>query len=115
MTTREEVFYKLKDFIGNDGNGIMLWIPDTKEIFCVSIGTGDNLLPEDRVQGYDAYLYIQTYKYDDHEFVEYNGGEMMFKSDEEVYQDDICFAVCDALEFIYDTIPGFIPLQKFEH
>lgn len=93
----------------------MLWIPDIEEIFCVSIGTGCNLTTEYRAKSYDAYLYIQTYKYDDQEFVEYNGGEMMFKSDEEVYQDDICFAVYDALEFIYDTIPVFIPLQKFEH
>lgn len=105
----------LRDFKGQEGNGIMLWIPEKEEIFQVMIGDGCNLMPEDRAQGLDAYLYIKTYAYDDPEFEEMDGGDLMYVSDEKTYDDDITTAVYDALEFHYGTVPYFVPLQKFWH
>ena len=110
-----ECRWLLKDFNKKDGNGIMLWIPEKEEIFQVMIGTGDNLLKEDYEQGYDSYLYIKTYQYDEPEFEETDGGDMMYRSNEEAYDNDIKMAVYDALKFNYGTVPYFIPLQMFLH
>lgn len=112
---RNECKWLLKDFRKKDGNGIMLWIPEKNEIFQVMIGIGDNLLREDYEQGYDSYLYIKTYVYEDPDFDEMDGGDMMYRSNEETYDDDITTAVYDALEFHYDEVPYFIPLQMFWH
>jgi hypothetical protein len=115
--SREDCLKKLQGFTGQGDkyNGIMLWIPDTKQIFQVMIGTGDNLLDEDYEAGYDSYLYIQLYGYDDPGFEEIDGGDMMYRSDEETYDEDICTAVYDALKFFYEYVPDFIPLQLFMH
>lgn len=113
--TKEGVITKLKKFLGRGKNGIMLWIPEKEEIFMVMIGTGDNLLPEDRQDGFDAYLYIKVYLYDDPDFEEIDGGDLMYVSEKEKYDTDICFAVYDALEFHYTEVPDFIPLQVFNH
>ena len=115
--TREEVLDKLKDFMdqGNDYNGIMLFIPEEKQLLCVSIGTGDNLLKEDKQNGYDSYLYLTQFEYDGVDMEEIDGGDMMYRSEEETYDKDICTAVYDALKFIYDYVPNFIPLQLYVH
>lgn len=96
-------------------NGILLWIPEEKQFFTVAVGTGDNLLDEDIEAGYDSYLYIQTFTYDDPDMEEGDGGDMMYKTKEETYDDDICSAVYDALEFHYGTAIDFVPLQFFIH
>ena len=70
---------------------------------------------EDYEQGFDAYLYIKTYQYDDPDFEETDGGDLMYRSDERTYDDDITTAVYDALEFHYGSIPYFVPLQMFWH
>lgn len=110
-----ECRWLLKDFKKKDGNGIMLWIPSKNEAFQVMIGTGDNLSKEDIEQGFDSYLYIKTYTYDDPDFEEWDGGELMYRSEEQSYDNDITTAVYDALEFHYDSVPYFIPLQIFWH
>lgn len=96
-------------------NGILLWIPEEKQIFAVSVGTGDNLLPEDIKAGYDSYLYIHTFTFDDPDMEEEDGGDMMYKTEEETYDEDICTAVYDALEFHYGNAVDFVPLQFFTH
>ena len=96
-------------------NGIMLWIPEREEIFQVMIGDGCNLLREDYEQGFDAYLYIKTYQYDDPDFEEMDGGDLMYRSNEHTYDDDITTAVYDALVFHYNMVPYFIPLEMFWH
>lgn len=113
--SREQVNEALKNFSGRGENGIMLWVPEKEEIFQVMIGDGCNLLKEDYEQGFDSYLYIKTYVYDDPEFYEDDGGDLMYRSEEHTYDDDITTAVYDALEFHYDYVPEFIPLQMFSH
>lgn len=115
--TKKECLKKLEKFTGQGDkyNGIMLWIPKINQIFQVMIGYGDNLLDEDYEAGFDSYLYIKAYEYDDPDFEEIDGGDMMYKSDEETYDDNICTAVYDALIFFYDFVPDFIPLQLFNH
>lgn len=110
-----ECRWLLKDFKGKHNNGIMLWIPEKNEVFQVMIGDGCNLLKEDIAQGFDAYLYIKTYVYDDPDFDEMDGGDLMYVSDNETYNYDITTAVYDALEFHYGSVPYFIPLQTFCH
>ena len=115
--TKKQCLKKLEKFTGQGDkyNGIMLWIPDENQIFQVMIGDGCNLLEEDYEAGYDAYLYIKAYEYDDPDFEEIDGGDMSYRSDEETYDEDICTAVYDALKFFYDEVPNFIPLQLFSH
>lgn len=115
MLTKEQVLNKLENFHSKDKNGIMLWIPKKKQIFQVMIGLGDHLCDEDIIQGYDSYLYIKVYEYHDPDFLEIDGGDMMYTSSRETYDDDICTAVYDALKFHYDYVPDFIPLQLFVH
>lgn len=120
MTTRELLNAKLDDFKNyhkeeNKMNGILLYIPEEKQFLSLAIGTGDNLLREDREQGYDSYIYIQTFTYDDPDMEETDGGEMMYRISEQTYDDDITTAVCDAVEFIYGNLIDFVPLHYFMH
>ena len=114
---RKDCLKKLEKFIGqgDEYNGIMLWLPETSEIFHVMFGDGDVLTEEDYENDLDSYLCINVYKYNDSEFEEVNGGDLMYSSLTENYDDDICNAVYDALDFIYDRCPEFIPLTLFNH
>lgn len=120
MITREFANAKLEGFKNyysseSDQNGILLWIPEEKQFFTVAVGTGDNLLDEDIEAGYDSYLWIQTFTYEDPDMEEEDGGDMMYVSSEQTYDEDICTAVYDALEFHYGSAIDFVPLQFFVH
>lgn len=120
MITRELAEDKLVGFKNyykeeSEQNGIMLFIPEEKQFLSVAIGTGDNLLDEDIEAGYDSYIYLQTFMYDDPNMEEEDGGDMLYKSSEKTYDEDITTAVCDAIEFIYGELIDFVPLHYFVH
>lgn len=50
----------------------------------ISEGTGDNLLPEDRKNGYIDYINYEFLEYDSGELIESGGGMILLK---EYYQD----------------------------
>lgn len=55
---------------------IHIYVPETKQIIRITEGTGDNLLVEDRDEGFVDYIYYDTYTVD--EFIEEdNGGQVM--------------------------------------
>lgn len=114
---RKECLKKLESFMGqgDEYNGIMLWLPETSEIFHVMFGDGDNLDEEDYENALDAYLCINVYKYNHPDFEEVDGGDLLYSSLTASYDDDICNTVYDALDFIYDCCPEFIPLALFNH
>lgn len=61
---------------------ILIYLPDIQEFMSISEGTGDNLLNEDRDEGYVDYININTYFYSgdiDVPFGEIDGGIMLLK------------------------------------
>ena len=121
--TRKEAFNILKPFSGNycDVGGILLWLPDYQKFISIAFGNGSNLLDEDEYEGYVDYIYIETYEWDDGEFIDDNGGQMMLdQKSTDKYNYDITLAVPDVLEFMGfnlddDEFPNFIPLQYYIH
>lgn len=120
---------KLKPFAGHKDpyGGIALHLTEENEIFTVSFGDGTNI--ED---GYDDYLYIAYYHYDEEvakkmlsqeydesdwqdELEEISGGQLDFRYDDTDYDEDITKAVYDALMLIYGGIPSFEPLVLYRH
>lgn len=105
----------LKEFRNSEKNGILLYLPEIEKFFSVCIGTGNNLDHEDRQAGYDSYLEINEYEYDGNglTFDVVDGGMFLYKTTEENYDDDICDAVEDALQYHYNNVPEFVPIQLF--
>ncbi|MEE1255971.1 MAG: LPD11 domain-containing protein [Lachnospiraceae bacterium] len=120
---------KLKPFAGYKDlyGGIALHLTDHDEIFTVSFGDGTNI-----EEGYDDYLYIAYYHYDEEvakkmvsqeydesdwqeELEEISGGQLDFRYDDTDYDEDITKAVYDALMLIYGEIPSFEPLVLYRH
>ena len=59
-----------------DYNDVYIFVPEAKEIVHISIGTGDNLLKEDRANGYVDYINYMRYALDGG-VSEYEGGMLM--------------------------------------
>ena len=97
--------------------GLLIFLPNSKEFFRVSYGTGDNLLDEDKANGYDDYIYIQIDKFDDYWKEDVDGAQMMLSMQKDWNGHyNICQHVVDALEFVYNSVPeNAIILQTFEH
>ena len=61
---------------------LLIYVPEENEFMFLSEGTGDNLLPEDRKQGYIDYIEIYTYRYTgdmNYPLEESDGGELLLK------------------------------------
>lgn len=107
-------FYK--ELEGNVMGGILLFCPEQKLFLRVSYGTGDNLLKEDRREGYDDYIYISADSFDDGWEEEVEGGQINLKMEEEWNNHyNICQHVADVLVEMFDNIVDVIPLQAFTH
>ena len=126
---RYQVAEKLKSFAGHKDSfgGIVLHLTELNQIFTVSFGDGTNI-----EYGFDDYLYITRYRYDEaviekikdkeydetdwqEELEEINGGQIDFRYDETDYDEDITKAVYDALMFMYDEIPEFEGISLYKH
>ena len=59
-------------------NDIYFYVKECEELFCVSEGTGDNLLPEDVENGFKDYLNYTVYRLDGG-IEEYDGGMLLLK------------------------------------
>ncbi len=110
MLTREECLERLTGFFGQGELGIMIYVPEKGEYLALSIGTGDQLLDEDLVAGYDSYINICGYSYDC-DFDDEDGGILLYDSEKENYDEDICNAVYDVLVDRYETALDFIPIH----
>jgi len=113
--TREVVEEKLKDFCEREEClGILLFLPEQKKFISMEFSYGDNLLSEDRSEGYDGYINYVYHEWDEGEFnSELDGGEYLYNSTEKNYGDNIANAVYDVLECEFTEVPEFIPLQTY--
>lgn len=115
---KKNVIKKLEKFYCEDAyTGIMLLITentryDENNLYCaISFGSGCNIADKSK---HDGTINIDIFNYDGSTFDEYDGGELDYLEEIEKYGDDIRNAVADALEFMFDEIPEFIPLHTFE-
>ena len=82
----------------------MFYVPEFKVFVNAVEGTGDNLLPEDREEGYVDYVNITTYQWDGDEFVEDDGGMMMLTEPfEDEYGNDDFKLIADTMEFMFES------------
>lgn len=79
---------------------LYIFVPDVKQIICISEGNGDNLSEEDIESGYVDYIYYTVYQLDNG-IQEVGGAEMLLK--EMVREKYHCLADCipDVLEMEY--------------
>ena len=119
--TYTEAEEKLKDMQGF--NTLYVFIPDTREIYQIRpTDTGDNLLPEDREEGYNDYLYCQkqTFKTNAEGFGELTDEDVVmlyFNNEvepESSWNDNIADAVIPFLREQFwsevGTVVDFVPL-----
>ena len=80
-------------WVDENANNVVCYIPEKQMLIFMQEGSGCNLDNEDAVRGYDAYVDYTTYLYDGDDifkdypeyedsdgFMEYDGGNMMYKS-----------------------------------
>ena len=101
---------------GNIFGGLLIFIPDANHFVRLSYGAGDNLLHEDKAEGYDDYIYITIDEFDDGWEEDVDGGQMMLKMQEEWKGHyNICQHAVDALDFMGYLCEKAIILQSFTH
>ena len=83
-----------------DYNDVYIFVPEAKEIVHISIGTGDNLLKEDRADGYVDYVNYMRYIMDNGLFSDEGGMIMLTELFREKYD---CTEDCvkDLMEEMY--------------
>lgn len=80
-------------WVDENANNVVCYIPEKRVLIFMQEGSGCNFDNEDVIRGYDAYVDYTTYWYDgddifkdypeyedSDEFMEYDGGDMMYKS-----------------------------------
>ena len=91
-------------------NEVTIYIPETGQFLQTGRGLGDNLLPEDRDEGYVDYIYMTVYEYfGDGNMADMDGGMLCLKqSFEDIYKDNTKMYVekliNDSMQFIFDKI-----------
>lgn len=105
-----------KEVDGNIFGGLLIFVQDANKFVRISYGTGDNLLREDRVEGYDDYIYIVVDEFNDGWEEDVDGGQMMLKMQEDWGGHyNICQHAVDALDFVGYLCEKAIILQSFTH
>ena len=92
---------------------LLVYVPKEDKFLSVRYGTGCNLTHEDIENGYDSYLYISIHVFneDDNEFEnDVDGGELLYKSSEETYDNDISTAAQAAVDFMFGEQTIYIPM-----
>lgn len=78
---------------------ILLYIPEFKEYLAFSFGDGTN--GDNLCEDCDDYIYITQHEFNNGEFEEVDGGQLDFNTEEKGYNNNICNAIFDVLDFIY--------------
>ena len=94
---------------------VTVYIPSKKEFLFISEGTGDNLLPEDRAEGYVDYVNIDVYAFvGEPELSEMDGGMMMLdKYYQDAFSDDEDL-VSKCIQYQYDKDIEYIEIEPQE-
>ena len=80
--------------------GVLMFVPEENLFVYAFFGNGDNLFEEDEELGYDDYSMINTYKFVTSEFIEEDGGQLLFKTKETSYYEDLNSFCKDTLEMV---------------
>lgn len=75
----------------------------------INEGSGENLLPEDEVQGYVDYIMLDYIEYDGYDFVEADGAQVMLA---EMYQEKFGDAT-DVVQYLIDS--DWIPDEDYTY
>lgn len=94
---------------GSTEKGVLLYLSEYDHFVSAFFGDGCNLDPDDMENGYNDYINLNTYKYDPVEFIEDDGGMLMFNNEKgaatyQDYYDSLEHFINDSLAFI-----GFRP------
>ena len=89
----------------NTEKGVLICVKLDKPIFIkANFGTGDNLSDEDIKDGNNDYIYIESYAFDENEFIDDDGGQMLFNNEKEDYYHNLNHFCESVLEFL--SFPG---------
>lgn len=95
-----------KGCFGNAPEGfddVFIFVPAAKQIVRISEGTGDNLLDEDREQGYVDYIYYEQYDLDA-EMPEVDGGQILLDQFVQDKYERLADCIPDVLDMAYDNM-----------
>ncbi|MCD8109254.1 MAG: hypothetical protein LUE14_04030 [Clostridiales bacterium] len=90
---------------------VFVFLPQLMEIVKIAEGTGDNLLREDKEQGYVDYINYEIASMKE-DFVEADGGMILLK---QLFREKYtCTEECveDVLRFHYGEVPGYVILDE---
>lgn len=105
-----------KEVDGNIFGGLLIFVPGANQFVRISYGTGDNLLREDRAEGYDDYVYITVDEFNDGWNEDVEGGQLMLKMQKEWGGHyNICQHAVAALDEMGYLCEKAIILQSFTH
>ena len=93
----------------SDFNDIAVFVPSKNHLFFISEGTGDNLLKEDRAEGFVDYIDYEVYtkkankELEKIDLTEVDGGMLMLREFVQDRYSSLSEAIPDVLKDFYDS------------
>lgn len=84
----------------SDEKGILLYLPASEIFVFAKFGTGENLLKEDILRGFDDYIYVKKLVFDEDEMVELDTAQLDFSSEKEDYYLNLIHFCEESIEMI---------------
>ena len=92
---------------------MMVYMPENGLFLNAIEGTGDNILQEDREEGYVDYVYITVYEWDGDELVEFDGGMMMLTElFDDKYGNDNESLIKDSIMFMDYNVNDYVEIKE---
>lgn len=113
MLNSSAVKFKLKEFNKRGLHSIVLWIPHKSEIILLSHDNDFKPDAYDILMGYSCALTVLRYKVNSSYIDKVDKSLFKYNHLKDLFHDDICSAVYDVLENLYDFVPDFTPLSTF--
>lgn len=87
---------------------LLIWVPEYQSMVYMQEGSGEQLLPEDYANGYNAYIDYTVSIFEDNVFHEDDGGIYMYRGSSN-WQNQIG----NTLKYIFDTdkVPNYYMLK----
>lgn len=89
-------------------SNILIW-NESVGFIKINEGSGDNLLPEDELEGYVDYIMVDFIEYDGYDFTETDGAQVMLR---QLYQEKFEH-VDDVVQYLIDG--GWIPGVEYTY
>lgn len=118
LMTREEIEQFLRyDYVSDIGNGkpedynnVFIYVPSVRQVVMIAEGTGDNLLSEDKAEGYVDYIMYYQYALDE-DLQEVDGGQVMTKMPVQIQYKCLADCIPGVLDMAYGEQVDFIILR----